>query len=145
MSTDHQPPGYPTVTPFMIVEGADILIAFLETTLGATKKEYMTGSDGSVKHAEMRIGDSLVMIADARLPETKANQTMLYVYVPNADTAYARALEAGATSIREPHDEYYGDRSCAVLDRFGNQWWLATHAEDVSPEEAERRFKETES
>ena len=105
----------------------------------------MTISDGSVKHVEMRIGESLVMIADARPPETKANTTMLYVYLPDVDAAYARALEGGATSIREPHDEYYGDRSCGVTDAFGNQWWMATHVEDVSPEEAERRFKETES
>ena len=104
----------------------------------------MTISDGSVKHVEMRIGESLVMIADARPPETKANTTMLYVYLPDVDAAYARALEGGATSIREPHDEYYGDRSCAVLDRFGNQWWMATHVNDVSPEEAQKRPDERE-
>ena len=145
MTTSYQPPGYRTVTPFMIVEGANDLIAFLETSFGATKKGYMTGADGSVRHAEIRIGDSLVMIADAREPETKANTTMLYVYVPDVDAAYARALEARASSLREPTDELYGDRSCAVMDAFGNQWWMATHVEDVSPEEAERKFKEMKS
>ena len=95
MSPDHQPEGYPTVTPFLIVEGANDLIAFLETTFGATIKEYMTGSDGAVKHAKMRVGDSLVMIADARPPKTEANTTMLYVYVSDGDTAYERALEVG--------------------------------------------------
>jgi len=104
MSTIYLPEGYTTVTPFMIVEGADDLIAFLETTFGATKKEYMTGSDDSVKHAETHIGDSLVMIADPREPETKANTTMLYVYAPDVDATYAKAMEGGATSIREPHD-----------------------------------------
>ena len=108
MSADHQPEGYPTVTAFMIVEGADDLIAFLETTFDTTKKEYITGADGSVKHAEMRIGDSLVMIADARPPETKANTTMLYVYVPDIDATYAEWTP-------EPHPSANPTTACPAL------------------------------
>jgi uncharacterized glyoxalase superfamily protein PhnB len=94
--------------------------------------------DGSIMHAEVRIGDSVVMLADAA-PKDSTFPAMIHLYIEDTDAAYRRALDAGAISLREPADQFYGDRSGGVKDRFGNHWWLATHIEDVSPEELQRR------
>ena len=91
-------------------------------------------------HAEVRIGDSVVMMGEAG-PENKPTSSMIYLYVSDADAVYRRALQAGATPVREPADQFYGDRNAGVKDPAGNQWWMATRKEDVSPEELAKRAK----
>ena len=98
----------------------------------------MPGPGGAIMHAEMRIGDTMVMLSDAT-PENPPMPIMIHLYVEDADRVYKRALAAGASSLREPADQFYGDRSAGVKDAFGNQWWLATHIEDVSPQELQKR------
>jgi len=98
----------------------------------------MARADGSIGHAEVRIGDSVIMLSDAR-DQWKPLQSAVYLYVPDTDVVYRRALEAGATSVMEPADQFYGDRNAGVQDPAGNFWWIGTHQEDVSREELERR------
>lgn len=132
------PQGYATVTPFLCVANASQLIDFLKRAFAAQVTFRMDRPDGAVAHAEVKIGDSKVMIGQ---PEPgQETQAMLHLYVPDTDAVYARAMAAGATSIREPADQFYGDRSGGVRDISGNQWWIATHVEDVAPEEMERRM-----
>jgi uncharacterized glyoxalase superfamily protein PhnB len=135
------PAGYHSVTPYLIVEGAPKLIAFLKHTFNSEEATRMNGPDGRVAHAEVKIGDSFVMLSDAT-GEYKPVESQLYVYVDDIDVTYKRALEAGATSVREPKNQFYGDRSASVRDPTGNIWGIATHVEDVSPEEMQRRMKE---
>src|SRR6266568_5870663 len=104
----------------------------------ATELERMSRPDGTIGHAEVRIGDSVVMMGEARGESTPMPGT-LYVYVSDTDAVYKRALEAGAASLMEPADQFYGDRNAAVKDAVGNRWWIATHKEDVSPQEIVRR------
>jgi PhnB protein len=132
------PAGYHTVTPYLTVKGLAGLIEFLKTTFDATEKELLRRADGSIHHAELQIGDSVVMMGEAT-GEWKPTGASLYVYVPDTDATYQRALAAGATSLREPVDQFYGDRSGGVQDAWGHAWWLATHKEDMSKEEMERR------
>jgi len=132
------PQGYTTVTPYLCVADAAKLIEFLKQAFGAQLIFKMDGPGGRIMHAEMTIGDSRIMLGQpAPGQETHA---MIHLYLPDADAVYARALAAGATSVREPADQFYGDRSAGVRDQFGNQWYIATHVEDVSPEEMERRM-----
>jgi uncharacterized glyoxalase superfamily protein PhnB len=140
MAVKPRPAGYHSVTPYLIVRGARDVIAFLERALGAVPLgPPMGGPDGTVAHAEVRIGDSPVMLSDATA-EYPAMPALLYVYVDEeVDVVYQRALLAGATSVREPADQFYGDRSATVRDAAGNLWSIANHVEDVSPEELERR------
>ena len=133
------PQGFGTVTPFLCVTDAVKLIDFLKHAFAAEVTFRMDGPDGSVAHAEVKIGDSKVMIG--QVPPERAMRAMLHLYVPNTDAVYNSAIAAGATSIREPADQFYGDRSGGVRDIWGNEWWMATHIEDVSPEEMERRMK----
>jgi uncharacterized glyoxalase superfamily protein PhnB len=137
-----RPAGYHSVTPYLIVRGARDVIAFLERALGAVQLgPPMEGPNGTVMHAEVRIGDSPVMLSDASA-EYPAMPALLHVYVDEeVDVVYQRALLAGATSVRQPADQFYGDRSATVRDASGNLWSLANHVEDVSPEEIERRAK----
>jgi PhnB protein len=135
------PEGYHSVTPYAVVKGADQMIQFLKTVFGAEETVRLPGANGKVGHAEVRIGDALVMLADSG-PQNKAFPAMLHIYVDDSDAAYHRALAAGATSLREPTLEFYGDRMSGVTDAFGNQYWIATHVEDVSEEEMARRAKE---
>ena len=100
----------------------------------------MMGPDGLVMHASLRIGDSMVMLTDAR-EQWPAQLTGLYLYVPDVDAWYRRAIAAGAESMGEPKDQFYGDRMCGVKDPSGNTWWIATHVEDVSDEELMRRTR----
>lgn len=133
------PDGYHTVTPYIVIAGVAKLIDFVKSAFGATEVMRHQRPDGSVMHAEMRIGDSIIMMGEA--PEgVKHFPAMLHLYLDEVDSTYQRALQAGATSLREPADQIYGDRSAGVQDAFGNQWWLATHVEDVSAEEMERRM-----
>jgi uncharacterized glyoxalase superfamily protein PhnB len=140
METDIKPipEGYHAITPYLTVEGASRLIEFLEQAFQAETRFQMPDADGRIRHAELRIGDSMVMIAEAHGP-WKAMPASLYLYVPDTDAFYRRAIEAGGTSILEPADQFYGDRNAGVKDPSGNIWYLATHVEDVSPEEMKRR------
>jgi uncharacterized glyoxalase superfamily protein PhnB len=135
------PDGYHTVTPYIVCDGADKVIEFVESAFGASVKECMRRPDGRVAHAEVRIGDSMVMLGDAP-PGRPPSPGMLYVYVPDTDTTYAKAIAAGGKSIMAPATQFYGDRNAGVTDPCGNQWWIGTHVEDVPPAEMERRSKE---
>jgi uncharacterized glyoxalase superfamily protein PhnB len=132
------PEGYRTVSSYAVVEDPDEVIAFVTGVLGGSVKERVEGPDGRVTHAELIIGDSMVMVGGAG-GENAPFPAMLHVYVDDVDDVYRAAIQAGATSIREPEDMFYGDRSGGVADSQGNQWWLSTHVEDVSPEEMARR------
>jgi PhnB protein len=99
----------------------------------------MQGPDGAVSHAEIQFGDSVVMLGQSP-DQTRTTHSMLYLYVPDVDATYQQAVAAGGISLREPVDQFYGDRSGAVKDPGGNEWWIATHKEDVSPQEMERRM-----
>ena len=133
------PRGFGTVTPFLTVKDAAKLIEFMKQAFGAQVAFRMDGPNGSVAHAEVKIGDSMVMIGEA--PEGQEMRSMLHLYMPDTDAVYKSALDAGAVSIREPADQFYGDRSGGVRDFCGNQWWIATHIEDVPPEEMKRRME----
>ena len=141
MSSSPVPAGYHTVTPYLLVGDVAAELRFLTAAFDAKEKLRMEGEGGKLNHAEVQIGDSPVMMGCAG-ERCTAMPCMLYLYVADADALYRKALEAGATSIQEPALQPYGDRTCAVQDAFGNQWWIATHVEDVSPEEIERRVKE---
>ena len=132
------PKGFGTVTPFLTVTDAAKLIDFLQQAFAAKVHFRMDAPDGSVRHAEVKIGDSMIMIGQVQAG--REMPLMLHLYVPDTDALYRSALAAGATSIREPADQFYGDRSAGVRDLWGNQWWMATHMEDLSQEEIERRM-----
>jgi PhnB protein len=138
------PEGYHSLTPIVTVEGATKLIDFLKQVFEATEEEVYRGPNGQVIHAELMIGDSIIMISDAN-PQFPALPAMVNVYTEDVDAAYKRALALGAASLREPSNQFYGDRTAGVKDAHGNQWWIATHIEDVSPEELEKRMKARES
>lgn len=132
------PDGYHTVTPYLVVEGVDELIDFLKQAFDAVETERLPRPDGKVGHGEVRIGDSVVMLGEAS-GEWKPMPGFIYLYVNDTDATYKRALEAGATSVMEPADQFYGDRNAGVKDASGNMWWIATRKENVSPEELRRR------
>jgi uncharacterized glyoxalase superfamily protein PhnB len=132
------PEGYHTVTPYLVVQGAPKLIDFLKQAFDAQERERMARPDGTIGHAEVKIGDSIVMMSEAS-EQWKPMPTGIYLYVNDTDAVYKRALQAGATSVMEPANQFYGDRSAGVRDPSGNNWWIATHQEDVAPEELKRR------
>lgn len=137
----YRPEGYHTVTPYLVVRDAEGLMKFVKQVFHAEEVERMEHADGRIRHAELRIGDSIIMLGEA-LDDSARMPAMLYLYLEDITPVYQRALAAGARSLREPTDEFYGDRSAAVEDRFGNQWWLATHIEDVPAEELQRRLQD---
>ena len=133
------PEGFHTVTPYLIVDGAEKVIGFMQKAFGAFfDHEPTKRPDGKIMHATLKIGDSMVMISEAS-EHAKAMPIMLYLYVPNADASYQQALKAGATSIMEPADQFYGDRTGGVKDATGNSWFFGTHVEDVAPAEMQKR------
>lgn len=132
------PDGYHSVTPYLVVQGAAQLIDFLKQAFHVEETERIAMLNGAVMHAEVRIGGSVIMMSDAT-EEFKPMPALIHLYVNDADAAYQRALQAGATSIKEPKNEFYGDRSATVKDAFGNIWSVATHIEDVPPEELKQR------
>ena len=143
MHVEYKPKGHHTVTPYLIVDGAETLIAFIVEVLDGSESMRMPGPDGRIGHAEMQVGDSVVMLADAPHPADRTT-AMLHLYVPDTDATYKRALAQGATSLREPRDEFYGDRISGVRDTTGIKWYFATHKEDVSDEDmAERASRAT--
>ena len=138
MAVQPKPEGYHTVTPYLIVPGAADLIAFMQQAFGAQEKERHERPGGKIVHAEVSIGDSIIMLGEASA-EFEPTRTSIHLYLDDVDGTYRRALDAGGSSLREPEDQFYGDRSAGIQDRFGNQWWLAKRVEDVSPEEMQRR------
>ena len=140
MSIKHIPEGYTTITPYLIVDGAEKLIEFIETVFDGEVVMKMPSENGKIAHAEVKIGNSMLMLADSG-EEWKPTQAMLHSYVENTDEVFQKALDAGATSIKEPADQFYGDRSSAVKDAFGNFWGISTHLEEVSEEEMQRRME----
>lgn len=147
MSVNPIPEGYHSVTPYLIVDDAAAALDFYARAFGAAEVMRMPMGD-RIGHAEIRIGDSHVMLADefperGHLgPRSRGGPTAsLMIYLPDVDAAYARAVAAGATEIMPLEDQFYGDRSGTVADPFGHQWTLATHVEDVSPEEMGRRME----
>jgi uncharacterized glyoxalase superfamily protein PhnB len=132
------PDGFHTVTPHLVVQGAFKQVEFIKKAFDAEVIHLGKRPDGGLMHAQLRIGDSIVMVGEVG-PGFKPMPCMIYLYVPDTDAVYKRALEAGATSLMEPADQFYGDRNAGVVDPCGNHWWIATHKEDVSPEEMQKR------
>jgi PhnB protein len=144
------PSEYSRLSPYLAVDGADDAIAFYCDVLGFERRgDVMRAPDGRIGHAEVVLGDSVVMIAD-EWPEVgnlgpKAlggTPVMLHIYVEDVDALYAAAVAAGAETVRPPEDQFYGDRLTVFLDPWGHKWSVATHLEDVSPEEMGRRAAE---
>jgi PhnB protein len=134
------PEGYHTVTNYLTVEGVGRLLEFLKQAFGAEQRGGIhTGPGGRIMHAEVKIGDTIVMMGEPMGP-WPARPCNLYMYVEDVDAVYRRAVESGGKSVREPTNEFYGDRDAGVEDPSGNNWWIATHVEDVSEEEMERRM-----
>ena len=141
------PEGYHNVTPYLYVRGATAAIDFYKNVFGAAEIMRMAGLDGRIMHAELKIGDSIVMLGDENLkmgmlsPQTVGGfSTGLHVYVENADAVVKKMVDSGAKVLRPIKNQFYGDRSASVLDPFGHMWSVATHIEDVSPEEMKKRM-----
>jgi PhnB protein len=140
------PDGYPQLMPYLIVDGAAAAIEFYKSALGASERMRMGGPDGRVGHAELGIGDAVLMLADEN-PEMDivgpravgGTPVTLHLYVEDADATFERAVQAGAKSLRPMEDRFYGDRSGQFEDPYGHRWNVATHVEDVSEEEMQRR------
>jgi uncharacterized glyoxalase superfamily protein PhnB len=140
------PPGYHAVTPYIVCRGAARAIDFYKRAFGAKERLRMEGPDGSVAHAEIVIGDSVVMLGDempamgATAPETIGGTASgLFIYTKNVDQAYEKAIAAGGRAEMPPTDMFWGDRYCKLSDPFGHKWSLATHIEDLTPKEMARR------
>ena len=140
------PEGYHTVTPYLIVHDAARAIDFYKQAFGATELFRMAGPDGRVGHAEIKIGDSPIMLADehpemgARSPKSIGGSPIsIMVYVENVDAVFNQAVAAGAKVVRPVENKFYGDRIGGLEDPFGYQWYISTHIEDVPPEELKKR------
>ena len=139
MAAKPVPDGYHTVTPYLTVRGAPKVIEFLKQAFGAELfHEPVKRPDGTIMHAQVQIGDSRIMIAEEN-EMAKATPSSLYLYVPNVDGVFQHAVKAGGSTIMEPMDMFYGDRSGGVKDPSGNSWYIATHKEDVTPQELAKR------
>jgi PhnB protein len=149
--TNPIPEGYSSVTPYLCIKGAAEAIEFYKKGFGAEELFRMPMPDGKVGHAEIQIGDSRIMLSDevldmpdviARSPETLGGTSFgLMIYLPDVDAVFQRALDAGGKEIRPVRDQFYGDRNGIIRDPFGHCWTLATHIEDVSPEEMAKRME----
>lgn len=125
----HKPDGHTSVSPYLVVSGADATIAFLATVFNATELLRVPGPSGSIMHAEVRIDDTVVMLADAAPPDWEAVPSHVHVYVPDVDATYLRALEAGAESVQAPVKKQDADKRGGVRDQGGTTWWIATRVE----------------
>jgi PhnB protein len=144
------PKGYNSITPYLIVKGAAQAIEYYKSVFGATEVFRMDQPDGKVGHAELKIGDSRVMLADENLnmgaghasaASIGQSPVSLYLYIPDVDRVVERAVAAGAKILKPVQDQFYGDRSGFIQDPFGHLWGIATHVEDVAPKELEERAK----
>ncbi len=138
-SKTYQPEGYQSVIPYLHVNGAAKMITFMKEVFDAKEIAVYPRPDGTIGHAALRIGDSVVELADGG-QEWPAMTCALQVYVPDTDAAYHRALKAGASSLQEPADQFYGDRVASIKDVCGNNWYIATQIEVVSREEVDKRL-----
>lgn len=134
------PDGYHSVTPYLIIKGADRFIAFMSAVFGARVTEQIMHSDGKPGHTELRVGDSLIMLSEAR-EGRDPTPIMLHIYVADVDAAFDRAVKAGGQVVASPTNQFYGDRSGGVIEPGGNTIWIATHVEDVAPDELQRRAR----
>ena len=132
------PDGYHTLSPYLIVPDAELMIGFLQDVFGACLAERHNRPDGTLQHGEFQIGDSKLMMGQASAQFTPKQQST-YVYIEDVDKVFERAVKAKAKVLMPVADQFYGDRSCGFEDPAGNWWWVATHIEDVSPDEMERR------
>ncbi|NOG71680.1 VOC family protein [Roseicella sp. DB1501] len=141
------PPGYPTVIPYLAIDGAARALAWYAEALGATERMRLEAPGGRIGHAEIAIGDSLVMLADPWpegdfiAPAGETASVGLHLYVEDADALFARAVGAGAEALRPMETQFYGDRIGTLRDPFGHRWFIATHVENVPPEEIARRAR----
>jgi PhnB protein len=142
------PPGYHTATPYLTLSDAASAIDFYKRAFGATEIARMKGPDGKIGHAEIKIGDSIVMLGEewpgnsARSPQSLGGSTFgIFLYVDDVDTVFNTAVKAGAKAEQPPTDMFWGDRFGKLADPFGHLWYLATHVEDVAPEEMEKRMR----
>ncbi len=147
MAVKPVPDGYHTVTPYLIVSGAAQAIDFYTRAFGATELMRMPDAKGRIGHAEIRIGDSVIMLADEhpemgyRGPRARGGSSVsILLYVPDVDAMFERAIKAGGRSQRPVADQFYGDRMGTLEDPFGHVWTVGTHVEDVSDEEIKRRM-----
>jgi PhnB protein len=134
------PDGYQAVIPYLVVSNAAAVIDFVKAVFGAEEILRMTNPDGKIGHTELRVGGCVIMLSEGG-GQYKPMPSMLYVYVTDVDTVYQRAVAAGAVSLKEPEDQFYGDRTAGFADVSGNQWFVGTHIEDMSEEELLRRHK----
>ncbi|MGA2131806.1 MAG: VOC family protein [Bryobacteraceae bacterium] len=132
------PEGFPAVIPYFVVPDGQAFASFLRRVFDAQEGFVSKTPEGAIMHAEMRISGAVIEFGQAN-SQAPAMRLNTHVYVPDTDTAYQRALDAGAKSVRVPKDEFYGDRTAGVEDPAGNIWWIATRVEKVSPEELARR------
>ena len=142
------PEGYHAVTPYLVVDGAAKAIEFYRNAFGATELVRMAGPEDRIGHAEIKVGDSIVMLCDPmkemghKSPKTLGGTPItLMMYVEDVDKTVSSALKAGAQTLRPVENQFWGDRMGGVTDPFGHQWFIATHVEDVSPEEMKRRME----
>jgi PhnB protein len=139
------PPGYRSVTPYLAIDGAARALAFYAEAFGARERMRIEAPGGKIGHAEIEIGDCVVMLADPCLeghfvaPRGEQSSVSLHLYVADADAVFGRAVAAGAVAVQPMETKFYGDRSGTVRDPFGHHWHLATHIEDVTREEIMRR------
>jgi PhnB protein len=143
------PDGYPQVSPYLCIDGASDAIEFYGTVFGATERMRMPAPEGKIGHAELEIGDSVIMLSDEypdmgmRGPKALGGTPItLSVYVEDVDTVFDRAVNAGAKVLRPVENQFYGDRSGQFEDPFGHRWSVATHVEDVPPDEMAKRMAE---
>jgi PhnB protein len=149
MAVQPVPEGYQTVTPYLAVEDAAKAIEFYTKAFGAKERVRMDTPDGKIGHAELEIGDSLVMLSDpfpqasTKPPkELGGTSVSVFLYVEDVDALTKQAIDAGATTTMEVADQFWGDRMGSITDPFGHSWSIATHVEDVAPEEMAARAKE---
>jgi PhnB protein len=141
------PAGYHSVTPYLAIDGAARALVFYAEVFGARERMRLDGPDGRIGHAEIEIGDSLIMLADPwpdgkfAPPRGDDVSVSIHLYVEDADAVFARAIGAGATQVLAMETKFYGDRSGTVRDPFGHHWHIATHVEDVAPDEINRRMR----
>ena len=144
------PKDYNTVTPYLVIKGAAQAIEYYKKVFDATETVRMNGPGGTVAHAELKIGNSHIMVADENpsmgqghtsAATIGASPVSLYVYLPDVDTVVKRATTEGAKLLKPVEDQFYGDRSGFIQDPFGHLWGIATHVEDVSPQEMKERMK----
>jgi PhnB protein len=134
------PDGYHSVTPYLMIKGADKFITFMAAVFGAKVTEQLMQADGKPGHTELRVGDSLIMLSEVKA-DRPPTPIMLHIYVDDVDAAFERAVNAGGKVVAAPTNQFYGDRSGGVIEPSGNTIWIATHIEDMPPAELQRRAK----